>query len=63
MSIRYVYHFGSGTYMDVEECVVLEVTDEVAEAVERGDVPINDCTVERESSLRVVLADLWGDLD
>lgn len=59
MSIRYVIHPGSDTYIDAEECVVIEVTDEVAEAVERGDVSIDDCTVERESSLGAILADLW----
>lgn len=63
MSIRYVYHAGSGTYMNADECLVLEVSDEVSEAVNRGDVSIVTCEVERESSLEEILAEVFGNLD
>jgi len=52
--IRYVYHPGSGTYFTVEEAVLLEVTEEVDEAINRGDVTLHDCEA-READLADVV--------
>lgn len=54
--IKYVWHNGSGTYIPVDECTVIAVTEEVDEAINRGDVTAGDCDVIAEDNLEDVLA-------
>lgn len=53
--IKYVFHNGSGTYIPVDECTVFAVTEEVDEAINRGDVTAGDCEVVAEDSLDDIL--------
>lgn len=63
MSQRYVYHNGSGTYIALDECVVMEVTDEVDNALANGDADAGDCEVLHEASLGYIVSEYLNQHD
>ena len=51
MNRKYIVHVDSGTYIPLEECALMEVTDEVDATLSSGDVDARDCAVVNEGPL------------
>lgn len=52
--MRYVYHPGTGTAIALDECVLLEVSDETEEAIARGDTDYSDCEAQEGNLFFIV---------